>query len=86
MKRIFLKMICCGAFLTGTLFAQGAITQKPAPIRTEVSRPRETKSEEKKEELSKKLMQRKNELRKEEHRQGREYRNSETKEKNNSPK
>ena len=84
-KKVIILLIWCSALLAGLSYAQ---PQKPVAsgAQTEVTRTRESKSEEKRDELSKKLMQRKNELRKEEHEHNKEHRNSEAKEKSNNPK
>lgn len=84
-KRILILTICFAALGSGLVLAQN---QKPAPpaTQTEIQRPREYRTEEKKEELSKKLLKRKNELREEEHEHERKHHSTEAKEKSDNPK
>lgn len=85
MIRIIILTLCCAVFGSSSTFAQ---KQKPTPTvtQTEVQHTRETRAEEKKEELSKRLLKRKNELREEEHSHDKPHRNAEVHEKPNNSK
>ncbi|MEP7233692.1 MAG: hypothetical protein ABI778_00220 [Ignavibacteriota bacterium] len=81
MKTIFSYITFCTALLAGgALYAQKPVEQKTSQPAVQQA-PRETRTEDKREELSKKLLERKNELRKEEHVHAKEHRNTDSNQK-----